>query len=435
MTATPQNPDRPMWDGMLPGEFFARLGRRPITAAGIVAALDALRESMDDRTLELVALRVSARRDCHYVWRGHVRIAHLNIDAPLSQVEIARIAAGPDALSGRDAAVLRAVDELLDAQRMSDASRRALGDSAVDVLAATYCYELACALMADAAPELDARAIDGLGTPLIAARSVRRPGAERFTIAGLPIGPSTFTVIAGPCSVVTAEQTLRVAQRLRDAGATMLRGGAYKPRSSHDAFQGRGAEGLAMLADAKAATGLPVVTELLDVRDLERVLSVADVIQVGARSMQNTPLLRALGEAGRPVLLKRGLAATIEETIHAAGYVLAGGNERVVLCERGIRTFERGYRFTLDLTAVPLMQQLSGLPVFVDPSHAPGRRDLVTRLSKAAIAVGADGLIVEVDEDPDHALSDGPQQLDISDFASYMTAIRRAVGAEDRKLL
>jgi 3-deoxy-7-phosphoheptulonate synthase len=189
-----------------------------------------------------------------------------------------------------------------------------------------------------------------------------------------------------------------------------------------------------MLREAKAATGLPIVTELLDVRDLDVVLDVADVVQVGARNMQNTGLLKELGRCDRPVLLKRGFAATIYETLKAADYILTGGNERVILCERGIRTFETAYRFTLDLTAVPLLQSQCGLPVFVDPSHAPGRRDLVTALSKAAVAVGADGLIVEVDEDPDSALSDRDQQLYSADFAAYVDEVRRVAQGEGRVL-
>jgi 3-deoxy-7-phosphoheptulonate synthase len=247
-------------------------------------------------------------------------------------------------------------------------------------------------------------------------------------------GPTMLTLIAGPCSIVDLDQTLRVARTIKAAGATMFRGGAFKPRSDPRSFQGLGERALAMLAEAKAATGLPLVTELLDVRDLDLVLDVADVVQVGARNMHNTGLLKALGQAGRPVLLKRGLAATIDETVKAAEYVRGEGNERVVLCERGIRTFETAYRFTLDLGAVPILQERSGLPVFVDPSHAPGRRDLVERLSKAAIAVGADGLIVEVDENPDLALSDGPQQLRSEDFAAYVRAVRSSADVEGRTL-
>jgi 3-deoxy-7-phosphoheptulonate synthase len=243
-----------------------------------------------------------------------------------------------------------------------------------------------------------------------------------------------FTLIAGPCSVVDPEQTLRVAAAVQAAGATMFRGGAFKPRSDPRAFQGLGTEGLRQLAEAKAHTGLEIVTEVLDVRDLDDVLAVADVVQVGARNMQNTGLLKALGQAGKPVLLKRGLAATIDETVKAADYIRCEGNERVILCERGIRTFETAYRFTLDLAAVPLLQERSGLPVIVDPSHAPGRRDLVTRLSKAAVAVGADGLIVEVDERPDEALSDPAQQLAVETFPAYAASIGASLALEGRHL-
>jgi 3-deoxy-7-phosphoheptulonate synthase len=261
------------------------------------------------------------------------------------------------------------------------------------------------------------------------------PSGSTVEVAGHAIGAATFTLIAGPCSVVTQELTVRVARQVKAAGATMFRGGAFKPRSDPRSFQGLGASGLAMLLAAKSETGLPIVTELLDVRDLDLVLGVADMIQVGARNMHNTGLLKELGRTDRPVLLKRGLAATIDETIKAADYVRCEGNHRVVLCERGIRTFETAYRFTLDLTAVPILQERSGLPVFVDPSHAPGRRDLVTALSKAAAAVGADGLIVEVEDDPDKALSDGPQQLRSADFAAYATEVRRVAEGEGRRML
>jgi len=254
-------------------------------------------------------------------------------------------------------------------------------------------------------------------------------------VAGHAVGAGTFTIIAGPCSVVTTDQTVRVAQIVKDAGATLFRGGAYKPRSDPRSFQGMRKDGLAMLLEAKQQTGMGIVTELLDVRDLVDVLGVADVIQIGARNMHNTALLKAVGQTNLPVLLKRGLAATIDETISAADYIRCEGNERVILCERGIRTFETAYRFTLDLAAVPILQERSGLPVIVDPSHASGRRDLVTCLSKAAVAVGADGLIVEVDESPEQALSDGPQQLRSEHLAAYMDEMRRAARAEGRRVL
>jgi 3-deoxy-7-phosphoheptulonate synthase len=261
------------------------------------------------------------------------------------------------------------------------------------------------------------------------------PPNSTVEIARHAIEASTFIVIAGPCSVKDAAQTLRDAQTVKAAGATMFRGGAYKPRSDPRSFQGLREHGLAMLREAKAQTGMAIVTELLDVRDLEPVLAVADVIQIGARNMHNTGLLKALGQTDCAVLLKRGLAATIAETISAADYIRSEGNDRVLLCERGIRTFESAYRFTLDLTAVPILQERSGLPVLVDPSHAPGRRDLVARLSKAAIAVGADGLIVEVDENPEQAMSDGPQQLRSAEFAAYMDEVRRIATGEGRRVL
>ena len=206
----------------------------------------------------------------------------------------------------------------------------------------------------------------------------------------------------------------------------MLRGGAYKPRTSPYAFQGLGQEGLRLLAEAKERTGLPIVTELMDARDLEPVLEVADVIQLGARNMQNYALLSEVGRAGIPVLLKRGLSATLEELLMASEYILKEGNESVMLCERGIRTFETAYRFTLDLTAIPVLKELTHLPVVVDPSHAAGRRDLVEPLSLAAAAAGADGIIVEVHPDPEQAICDGPQQLYSDDFARYADQVRAA---------
>jgi 3-deoxy-7-phosphoheptulonate synthase len=245
-------------------------------------------------------------------------------------------------------------------------------------------------------------------------------------IAGRKVGGGHFAMIAGPCTVESRDQMMQTARVVRDAGATLLRGGAYKPRTSPYAFQGLGQEGLRLLAEAKAETGLPIVTELMDISDLDAVLEVADVIQIGARNMQNYPLLAEIGRAGRPVLLKRGLSATLDELLMAAEYVLKEGNPNVMLCERGIRTFETAYRFTLDLMAVPVLKELSHLPVIVDPSHAAGRRDLVTPLSLAAAAVGADGIIVEVHPNPDEAICDGPQALRTEDFAEYALAVERA---------
>jgi 3-deoxy-7-phosphoheptulonate synthase len=245
-------------------------------------------------------------------------------------------------------------------------------------------------------------------------------------IEGRKIGGDNFALIAGPCTVESREQTLETARVVRDAGATLLRGGAYKPRTSPYAFQGLGETGLKILAEVRAETGLPIVTELMDMRDIDPVLEVADVVQIGARNMQNYPLLAEIGRSGRPALLKRGLSSTLDELLMAAEYILKEGNPNVMLCERGIRTFETAYRFTLDLMAVPVLKELSHLPVIVDPSHAAGRRDLVTPLSLAAAAVGADGIIVEVHPRPEEAICDGPQALRAEDFASYSAAVEQA---------
>ena len=254
-----------------------------------------------------------------------------------------------------------------------------------------------------------------------------RGGARSvFEIGGRRIGGEHFALIAGPCTVESREQLLDTARIVKDAGAAMFRGGAYKPRTSPYAFQGLGQEGLRLLAEAKELYGMPIVTELMDVRDLEAVLEVADVLQIGARNMQNYTLLAEVGRSGCPVLLKRGLSATLEELLMAAEYILKEGNEKVILCERGIRTFETAYRFTLDLMAVPVLRQLSHLPVVVDPSHAAGRRDLVEPLSLAAAAAGADGIIVEVHPNPDEAICDGPQALRADSFAEYAAQVERA---------
>ncbi len=240
------------------------------------------------------------------------------------------------------------------------------------------------------------------------------------------IGGEHFALIAGPCTIETREMTLAIARAVRDGGASMLRGGAFKPRTSPYAFQGLGEAGLAMLADCRAQTGLPVVTELMDVRDVEAVVAVADMIQIGARNMQNYALLTEAGRTRTPVMIKRGLSSTIEELLMAAEYVLKQGNENVVLCERGIRTFETAYRFTLDLAAVAVLKSLTHLPVIVDPSHAAGRRDLVEPLAMAAAAVGADGIVVEVHPEPDEAVCDGPQSLRLDDFARFAARVEQA---------
>jgi 3-deoxy-7-phosphoheptulonate synthase len=260
----------------------------------------------------------------------------------------------------------------------------------------------------------------------LASTQFRKGERTVIDIEGRKIGGPHFMMIAGPCTVEGREMLLDAAHAVKDAGAQLLRGGAYKPRTSPYSFQGLGVEGLRFLQEAKEVTGMPIVTELMDVRDLEAVVEVADVIQLGARNMSNFTLLTEVGRTNVPVLLKRGLSATLEDLLMAAEYILKEGNEQVMLCERGIRTFETSYRFTLDLMAVPVLQQLSHLPVVVDPSHAAGRRDLVLSLSLAAAAVGADGIIVETHPEPDSAICDGPQQLVADEFGEYMRKVEAA---------
>jgi 3-deoxy-7-phosphoheptulonate synthase len=268
----------------------------------------------------------------------------------------------------------------------------------------------------------------------LASAQIRPNQPTVIEIDGRRIGGEHFSMIAGPCTVETRDQTIGTAHVVKAAGGSLFRGGAYKPRTSPYAFQGLGQEGLRLLAEAKAETGLPIVTECMDARDLEAVLEVADVIQVGARNMQNYPLLAEIGRAGRPVLLKRGASATLEELLMAAEYVLKEGNPNVLLCERGIRTFEGAYRYTLDITAVPVLKELSHLPVIVDPSHAAGRRSLVTPLSLAAAAAGADGIIVEVHPQPEEAICDGPQALVADTFAEYVEQVERAAAVAGKAL-
>jgi 3-deoxy-7-phosphoheptulonate synthase len=244
---------------------------------------------------------------------------------------------------------------------------------------------------------------------------------------GRRIGGGYFGFIAGPCTVEYREQTLETARVVAAAGASMLRGGAFKPRTSPYAFQGLGEEGLEILAEARAETGLPLVTELMDPRHVDAVAAVADVIQIGARNMQNFSLLSEVGSIGKPVLLKRGPSATVEELLMAAEYVVKEGNEQVILCERGIRTFERSTRYTLDIGAIPVLKQETHLPVIVDPSHAAGRRELVGPLARAAVAAGADGIIVEVHPRPEEALCDGPQQIPAAGFGAFADEIRSLV--------
>ncbi|HEX2016152.1 MAG TPA: 3-deoxy-7-phosphoheptulonate synthase [Solirubrobacteraceae bacterium] len=246
----------------------------------------------------------------------------------------------------------------------------------------------------------------------------------RLSISGREVGGGeTFCLIAGPCTVESREGTLAVAQAVAQGGASMLRGGAFKPRTSPFAFKGLGPEALSLLAEAREQTGLPVVTELLDGQHADAIAAHADVIQIGARNMQNYALLEVAGRLGKPVLLKRGLSSSLDELLMAADYILKEGNEAVILCERGIRTFETATRFTLDLGAVPWLKLHTHLPVVVDPSHAAGDRRLVEPLARAAAAVGADGIMVEVHEDPEVALCDGPQALVASQFAAFAASV------------
>ncbi|MGQ9537159.1 MAG: 3-deoxy-7-phosphoheptulonate synthase [Actinomycetota bacterium] len=244
-------------------------------------------------------------------------------------------------------------------------------------------------------------------------------------VGDVRIGGGTFTVIAGPCSVESEEQVVESARIAKEAGARLFRGGAFKPRTSPYSFQGLGEEGLRLLARAREETGLPVVTEVLDVRDVELVYRFADVLQVGARNMQNFLMLRELGKQEKPVLLKRGMSATVEEWLMAAEYILKEGNTKVILCERGIKTFETGTRNTLDISSVPAVRGVSHLPVFVDPSHATGVRDLVPPLCLAALAAGADGVMVEMHPRPREALCDGAQSLTPEGFRSMMEELSR----------
>src|ERR671934_1094103 len=256
-----------------------------------------------------------------------------------------------------------------------------------------------------------------------------------FEVDGRRVGGGeTFCLIAGPCTVETREQTLAVARAVKAGGAAMLRGGAFKPRTSPFAFKGLGVPGLEILAEARAETGLPVVTEFLDTQHADAIAQYADVVQIGARNMQNYALLEVAGRLGKPVLLKRGLSSSLEELLMAADYVLKEGNERVILCERGIRTFETATRFTLDLSAVPWLKLHTHPPVIVDPSHAAGDRRLVEPLARAAAARRAAGIIVEVHDDPEAALCDGPQQIYASDFESFATEVLPPAGLAGKRM-
>src|SRR6476661_6452639 len=249
------------------------------------------------------------------------------------------------------------------------------------------------------------------------------PDPTVIEVNGRRIGDDAFGLIAGPCTVEYREQTLETARAVAQAGATMLRGGAFKPRTSPYTFSGLGEEALEILVEAREETGLPIVTELMDPRHVEALLEHADVIQIGARNMQNFNLLSEVGKTDKPVLLKRGPAASIEELLMAAEYIVKEGNSEVILCERGITTFERATRYTLDISAIPVLKQETHLPVIVDPSHAAGRRELVLPLARAAVAAGADGIIVEVHPRPEEALCDGPQQIPSNQFGAFVREI------------
>jgi 3-deoxy-7-phosphoheptulonate synthase len=266
----------------------------------------------------------------------------------------------------------------------------------------------------------------------LAARSCRPEGTVLALGKGVNIGGSEVVVAAGPCAVESAAQISEVAERVAQAGAKLLRGGAFKPRSSPYSFQGLGEKGLKLLRDAADRNGLLVVSEVMDPSQVELMLPYVDVLQVGARNMQNYHLLRALGEVSKPVLLKRGMSATIEELLLSAEYIMSGGNYNIILCERGIRTFETYLRNTLDIAAIPVIKSLSHLPMFADPSHGTGRRDKVGPMARAAVAAGADGLIIEVHPDPERALSDGVQSLYPDQFTQLMSEIRAIAPAVGR---
>ncbi len=251
-----------------------------------------------------------------------------------------------------------------------------------------------------------------------------RAGRTRIRVNGSEIGGDEFMVMAGPCSVESEKQIMAAAEGVAKAGAKMLRGGAFKPRTSPYDFQGMEEEGLKLLRKAKEATGLAIVTEVMSDRDVELVAEYADMMQVGARNMQNFMLLKALGKCGRPVLLKRGLSSTVKELLMSAEYIVAHGNSEVLLCERGIRTFETVTRNTCDIAAIPALNELTHLPVILDPSHATGRRSLVPALARAGVAIGADGLIVEVHPAPERAISDGAQSLDLAQFERMMRELQ-----------
>ena len=262
-----------------------------------------------------------------------------------------------------------------------------------------------------------------------------KPGTTVVDVNGVKVGGSEVVIIAGPCAVESEEQLFETARLVNSYGTSILRGGAFKPRSSPYSFQGLGEEGLKLLSEIRKETGLPVVTEVMDTKQVELVAEYADLVQVGSRNMQNFPLLKEVGMCGKPVMLKRGMMATIEEFLNAAEYILHHGNDQVILCERGIRTFATSTRNTLDLSAVPMLKHISHLPVIVDPSHATGLRWMIPSMSKAAIAAGADGIMVEVHYKPETALCDGHQSLTPNDFNDMIVDLRKVAGAVGKTIL
>lgn len=273
-----------------------------------------------------------------------------------------------------------------------------------------------------------------ISEPFKSANRKFHPDDTVIDVNGVKIGGGHFQIIAGPCSVESQEQIIGVAKDVKASGAGLLRGGAFKPRTSPYAFQGMRDEGIKLLKKASEETGLPIVTEIMDVAHIELFVENVDVFQVGARNMQNFELLKELGKTDKPILLKRGLANTLQELLMSAEYIMAGGNHQVILCERGIRTFETATRNTLDISAVPMLKKMSHLPVVVDPSHAAGIADMVHPLSLAAAAVGADGIMVEVHNDPEHALCDGPQSLTPERFDSLSKDVKNILAAVGKKM-
>ncbi len=292
-------------------------------------------------------------------------------------------------------------------------------------------------------PEFDHRQIellDGVAEVVrvtdpfkLASRAFKREGSV-FDVSGVKIGGPEVIVIAGPCSVETEEQVFKIAKHVKDSGAKILRGGAFKPRTSPYSFQGLGEEGLKFLRSAADEYKLKVITEVMDKSQIDLVEKYADILQIGARNMQNYMFLKDLGKASKPVMLKRGIAATIEEWLMSAEYILAGGNEKVILCERGIRTFETATRNTMDISAIPVIKKKSHLPIFADPSHGVGIRDKVIPMARASVAAGADGIMVEVHHDPDRALSDGAQSLYPNQFEQLMKEVRMIAQAINRNI-